>query len=286
MAVYKRTYKPYAGPLTPAWSRFLILTRFSYSRLFQSRFLLMSFASALFYPMGCAAFIYVAHNLTFLTAFNISAGDFMEINGRFFYFFCTVQGAIAYLLTAFVGPSLIAPDLANGALPLYLCRPFSRFEYAAGKMAVLFGLLSAITWIPGLFLFAIQSSLAGRKWAVDNLWMAAAIPVALVSWCIVLSLIALALSAWVKWRVAAGALVLGVYFAGAGLGSAINSVMRTSNGTLIDIVQVAHAAWSNLFRYDSGSDLSPAAAWTVLGIVCALCIWLLARRIRAFEVVK
>ena len=37
MAVYKRTYKSYRGPLTPAWSRFTVLSRYGLSTLFDSR---------------------------------------------------------------------------------------------------------------------------------------------------------------------------------------------------------------------------------------------------------
>ena len=40
---------------------------------------------------------------------------------------------MAYLLTAFVGPSLVSPDVSNNAMPLYFCRPFSRTEYVIGK---------------------------------------------------------------------------------------------------------------------------------------------------------
>ena len=37
MAVYKRSYRGYAGPLTPTWSRFAILPRYAYRDLFQSK---------------------------------------------------------------------------------------------------------------------------------------------------------------------------------------------------------------------------------------------------------
>ena len=74
MAVYKRTYKGYSGPLTPEWSRFLVLRRYSFARLFQSKFLIMFMVACFFYPLGCAAFIYLAHNLSFLKTFNIPAG--------------------------------------------------------------------------------------------------------------------------------------------------------------------------------------------------------------------
>jgi ABC-2 type transport system permease protein len=185
-----------------------------------------------------------------------------------------------------VGPNLIAPDLANGALPLYFSRPLSRTEYVAGKMTALAFLLSLITWIPGLALYATQAGLAGWDWTKTNLWLGAAIIVAMLLWIIMLSLIALALSAWVKWKIAAGALMLAVFFAGTGFGTAINNVLRTHYGSLISLNQVMHTIWGELFRYDWGAQLTLNEAWGVLVLLSVLCLWLLARRIRPFEVVK
>lgn len=286
MAVYKRTYKTYSGPRTVPWSRFLILTRYSYARVFQSRFLVLFLASCLFYPIACLAFIYFSHNKELLALLSLGNAKLPAIDGRFFYTFCRVQGIFAYLLTAVVGPGLISPDLANGALPLYFSRPFSRTEYVAGKMTSLALLLSLITWIPGLVLFVAQGGLAGWDWMTTNLWLGAAILLALSLWIILLSLIALALSAWVKWKIAAGALVLGVFFAGAGFGTAINNVLRTHYGALLSLNQVIYTIWGELFRYDWGAQLTLGEAWLVLGLTSVLCLWLLAKRIRPFEVVK
>jgi ABC-2 type transport system permease protein len=286
MAVYKRTYKGYDGPLTPAWSRFLIVPRSSFARLFQSKFLMVYLVACFFYPLGCAAFIYLSHNLSFLATFNIPAGQALTINARFFQFFCGFQGTMAYLLTAFVGPGLVAPDLANNALPLYFCRPFTRTEYVLGKMSVLMGLLSLVTWVPALLLFLIQSSLAGREWMRSNLWIAWALFGGLLLWDVLLSLLALALSAWVKWRIAAGALILGVYFAGAGFGAAIDSIVRTKYGTLIDLSQIIGGIWAEMFRSETPPDVPVADSWIALAVTCAICLWLLARRVKAFEVIK
>jgi ABC-2 type transport system permease protein len=286
MAVYKRTYKGYSGPLTAAWSRFTILPRYSYARLFQSKFLIIFLVACFFYPLGCAGFIYLSHNLSFLKTFNIQAGKLLDIDGRFFITYCVVQGAMAYLLTALVGPSLVSPDLTNNALPLYFCRPFSRAEYVAGKMSVLMFLLAVITWVPGLVLYIVQASLAGWEWTSANLWIAGSIFVGLLLWTIVLSLIALAMSAWVKWKIAAGALILGIFFAGAGFGAVINAVMRTKYGTLMDLTQVIGTVWAKLFRQEIGTGITVFEASTSLGIVCLICLWLLTRRVRAFEVVK
>jgi len=286
VAVYKRTYAAYEGSFTPTWSRFLILPRYSFARLWQSKFLVMFFMTCFFYPLGCVAYIYLANNLSILSSFGFPAGRLIKVEPSLFLYFCWVQAAFTYLLTAFIGPSLISPDLVNGAMPLYLCRPFSRTEYIAGKMSVLVFLLSLVTWIPGLILFVIQCSLAGWEWTRANIWIAGSIFVGMMIWILVLSLLALALSAWIKWKIAAGGLVLGVFFAGAGFGTALNSVMRTKYGTLLNLTEVMFTIWSKLFRWQADTGISVEAAWICVSVVCAICLWLLVRRVRAFEVVK
>ena len=159
---------------------------------------------------------------------------------------------MAVLLTAFVGPGLIAPDLANNALPLYFCRPFTRAEYVFGKMSLLLAMLSAITWVPGLLLFLIQSSLAGADWTREISWIATSIFAGLLIWDVVLCLIALALSAWIKWRIAAGGAILAVFFAGAGFGTAVNAIVRTEYGALLDLRHVISIMFAQMFR-----DTSP-----------------------------
>jgi ABC-2 type transport system permease protein len=186
MAVYKRTYKGYSGGLTPRWSRFLILPRYSYASLFQSKFLMVFRLTCLIYPLGCIGYIYLSHNLGFLRTFRIQP-SLLTIDASFFLAVCSFQGALAYFMTAFVGPGLVSPDLTNNALPLYFCRPFTRAEYVIGRMAVLVWVLSTITWMPGLILFAVQSSLAGWQWAKDNWWIAGALVLGSMIWIVVLS---------------------------------------------------------------------------------------------------
>jgi len=286
MAIYKRTYKNYTGAATKAGPRLFVLTRFGLIGVFKSKLLMLFMGACLIYPICCIAFVYLSHNPKLLAAFNIPDGALPAVNGRFFYFYSIVQGALAYLLAAFIGPGLISPDVANGAMPLYFSRPLSRTKYVAGKLTVLLLLLSLITWVPGSAVFAVQASIAGWEWTKNNFWLEGAIVAGLVVWIFVLSLIALALSAWVRWKIAAGALLLGVIFAGAGFGMAINSLMRTSSGSLIDLSQVVQTIWSDLFRYDTGTEMSVASAWIVLAVACVVSWWLLARRIRPFEVIK
>jgi ABC-2 type transport system permease protein len=285
MAVYRRTYTSYSGPLTPSWSRSLVLFRYSRRKLFQSKLQTALFVLCFFYPLACLLIIYAAHNLSFLERFG-SDGGLIKIDNKFFLYFIEVQGVLGFVLTAFTGPGLISPDLAHGALALYLCRPFSRAEYILGKASGLAIVLSQITWIPGLFLFAVQSSMAGAGWTWDHLWIAGSMVLSSLIWIMVLSLLAMALSAWVKWRIVAGALLLGVMFFGAGFAQAINAVLGTHSGHFLNIVYLMATVWTSLFGVTMEGTITPSEAWLALLVYCAICLALLVRRVRAYEVVK
>jgi ABC-2 type transport system permease protein len=285
VAVYRRTYTSYSGALTPAWSRCLVLFRYSRRNLFRSKFQTGFFVLCFFYPLLCLIGIYLAHNLSFLERYS-GSNQLLTIDNKFFFVFITVQGVLGFMLTAFTGPGLISPDLANGALPLYFCRPFSRAEYVFGKASVLAILLSEITWVPGLVLFAVQASLAGSSWTWSHLWIVSSLVLSSFLWIAILSLLAMALSAWVKWRIVAGALLLAVLFFGGGFGQAINAVMRTQSGHFIDIVYLIGTVWTSLFRIDNDRGMSSSAAWIALLIYCGICLALLVRKVRAYEVVK
>lgn len=286
MAVYKRSYRGYAGSYTPEWSRFLILSRYASQGLFRSRFLLGFYVVCFFPFLVTAAMIYLNHSTSLLALLKVPGGSLVTVNNHFFRNYLSVQVSLAFILTAFVGPGLISPDLANNGLILYLCRPFTRSEYVMGKITVLARLLSFITWVPGLILFGIESSLSGASWMWNNLYIAGAIFAG--SWILiaVLSLLALALSAWVKWKPVAGALVLGVMFLGAGFGAALNAVMRTELGHLMNLPMLFTIVSDSLFRIESTVNFPPNLAWFGLGAIAAGCLYLLSRRLRAFEVVR
>ena len=285
MAVYRRSYRAYSGALTPEWSRFLVLFRYFRRNLFRSKIQTGFFVLCFFYPIACLVMIYLANSASFLAKLGVPS-QLISIDNEFFFRYISVQGVLAFLMTAIAGPGLISPDLANGALPLYFCRPFSRAEYVLGKSSVLVILLSQITWIPGIILFAIQASFAGAGWTWSNLWMIGSLILSSLILIAILSLVAMAVSAWVKWRIVAGAMLLAVMFFGAGFGEAINAVLRTSAGHFFDLGYLMRTVWTNLFLVDNERAISAGQAWIAILIYCLFCLWLLMRKVRAYEVVR
>src|SRR5512141_1398675 len=164
MAVYKRGYRRYQGPLTGRWTRFMVLPRHAWRRLYQQRLVLLLTMVALVWPILCAGFVYISNYSDLLKGLDREFRQFIQVDGRFFSIFMYVQAGFAVFLAALAGPGLIAPDLANNALPLYFSRPLTRWSYALARLTVLVGMLSVVTWIPGLLLFGLQVALAGRWW--------------------------------------------------------------------------------------------------------------------------
>ena len=300
MAVYKKTYRPYDGALTSPLRRFLVIPRYAFEDMQKSRFLTIFFLASFIYPLICALIVYVQHNASALNLLGVqNANRLISINVTFFMSLLGWQSMLALFLAAFIGPGQVSPDLANNALSLYLARPFSRVEYVLGKMAILLVLMSAMTWVPGLLLFGLQGYMEGWKWMQDNVRIAGGLFFGAWVWILLLALLALALSAWVKWKPAAGALMFGVFFVAGGFGATVNAVQRTKWGHLFNISELIGSIWVQLFegrthitngavffRVIEGEELPLWCCWTSLAVLCLICLYMLARKIRGAEVIR
>jgi len=291
MAVYKRTYKAYHGPLTPAWSRFTVLSRYGLSTLFNSRpFTAYTVLCFLPFLVGLA-YIYIVHSAAAQAVLGIGKTIPGTVNNVWFVSFLAIEAWMGFLLAAWGGPGMITKDFANHSVQLYLSRPISRTEYLFGKVSVLATLLSCTTWIPALLLFFVKAQLQGHGWIWENFWMAGSILLGCLIWIAMISLVSMAVAVWVKWRIAATALMLGIFFLLPALGAILDAILRTHWGALMNFPYMITLVWAHLFRLDaihrhsSGFDVVPLwSAWASLLSVCTLCVWLLNRKLRAREV--
>lgn len=309
MAVYEHLYGSYEGESHSSLSRFLVIPRYALRETFKSKLFTTIFILCFIYPLIATILVYLHHNVNALALLQINVRELLPIDASFFRTFLEVQGAFAFILTVLVAPPLISRDLSNNALPLYLCRPLSRTEYVLGKMAVVAFLLSLVTWVPGLLLFFFQASLAGVSWMWANLWMMWSIFFGSLVWILLLSLLALAVSSLVKWRVVASGALLGLFFVPSAFGEIINQLFLTRAGHLISMWATMNNIWYGLFGlfvretgrirgkvsnpiYDEQffdiKLLEPPlwASWILIAAVCAICVWVLARKVRAYEVIK
>ncbi len=304
MAVYEHTYKQYAGKLTPEWSRFLVIRRHAFQDVFKSK-LFTAFFIICFVPVLIEAIlIYLHHNVNALAILQVDVRELLPIDASFFQTFVNLQASFAFFVTLLVGPPLVARDLRNNALPLYLCRPFSRTEYVLGKMSVLFILLSAMTWVPQVLLYFFQAYLEGAGWLTSHLSILSGIVVGSIVWILLLALISQAISALVKWRVVASAALLGIFFIPSVFGEVVNQLFMTRWGSIISIGALMRNVIAGLFGtfvrtsatftdfdgrvgHEFVVNEPPLwACWAALFVICAVCLALLSQKVKAYEIVK
>jgi ABC-2 type transport system permease protein len=290
MAVYDRAYRGYSGPRTSEGARFAVIPRYALADVFRSRLLTALFVVSFVAPLITSIRIYLAHNLDAIATLDIGQGALAQLlaidPAVFLHWVVVPQSILAFLLALAVGPALISPDLRNNGMALYLARPLSRRDYVGGKLVVLLALLSAITWVPALLLLAFQGYLAGFGWVRDNLRLWPALVTGFGAWMLLLSLVALAISAAVKWKPLARLLFLALPFVLEAFGGVLNVTFRTYWGDVLRTTQLLDVMWTHLLGLEPGTapELSPGAVWLAFAAVAGLCLAVLARRIRAYEV--
>lgn len=297
MPVYDHRYRGWSGERRSGRFRIWTVARFALGDLWKSRLALLLFIVALLPPLFFAGMIYLASNVEMLTAvgFNVVGpgvdASWMAIDKEPFFWFLVWQSSFAFFLSAFIGPTLVAPDLAHNALPLFLSRPLSRSDYILGKLLVLLLPLSAVTWIPGLLLLGLQTSLAGTGWLGEHWRLVPAVVFGSWIWILLLAVLAIAISAWVKWRPVATGILFGIFILGEAFGKAIEEIAGFRWGKLLAIDDVVQTIWASLFggidflgREYPENPLPVASCWLMLGCILAAAVWMLHRKVRACEV--
>jgi ABC-type transport system involved in multi-copper enzyme maturation permease subunit len=281
LSVYKHEYRAYTGPLTPLWSRVRVVARYAFAEAWSSRvtavLFVLSMAPVIVFLVG----IYLANNP--LAKMLIMKGNqALAINAGFFLNLLEIQCWLALVITAWIAPRLVSFDLADNALPILLSHPISRFGYVLGKFITLFASLSLVTWIP------CYSS--PEPWVAANLRIAGGMLAGSLLWIGLLSILGLALSSWVKWRVAATGIIFAVVFIPSGIGGIVMVILRTKWGLLLNIPAMMTQLWQQLLgapvtmRVDM--QLPVASIAVALLLVCGGCMLMLNSRIRAREVVR
>jgi len=290
MAVYKRNYTAYTGALTPVGTRVLVLARYAFEEAWSSKITVGLFIFCLLPCIVSLLVIYLADNPVARALVGARGPQVLAIDARFFLKIEQTQSWLALVMASWVAPRLITFDLADHALPILLSHPISRVGYVFGKFIALFGSLSLITWIPCLLLFAYQGYSSSQPWAMSNLQIAIGMLAGSVIWIAFLSVLGLALSSWVKWRVVATGVIFAAVFVPAGVGAIVSAVLRTRWGLLLNVPIMMSNLWQRLLgapasMNDRFSVPTPAIA-VMLSLAGIICLGMLNKRIRAREVVR
>lgn len=281
MPIYEQTYRRYEAREPLRRVRFWPITREAL-RLVLARRVLVLLYVACWLP-----FLFQVGRVYLVTRFP-EVGRVLPVDGRLFGQFLAWQILPALLLTVFAGAGLVANDLRTGAILVYLSRPLTRRDYVAGKLLVLLILNLGLTLVPALLLYLISLGLAPDLFLEWELaWIAPAIVLHSLLISLVLSLVALAVSALSR-----SARVAGLGFFGLIIGlelvhNILRQVFDRPEAALLSIHTDLDMLGDALFGLTDRRDVMdwpwPAL---VLAAVALGSLAILRARVRAVEIVR
>ncbi len=220
-------------------------------------------------------------------AANFQQASFLAPKGETFREFLETQSIFVFFITIYVGSGLIAADRRANALQLYLAKPLSRWEYVAGKAAVLFVFLVFVTFAPAVLLLLVQIGFAGSlSFVRQNLYLVPAITLYSLAQVLLASSTMLALSSLSKSSRFVGVMYSGLIFFTAALFNAVRGVTGQTWLAFLSPSDVLEQLGDAIFRQPPRFDMPVWLAVTVVLVLIGGSAWVLERRVRAVEVVS
>ena len=288
MPIHTQDYRHWEGTLNPhPYTRWWIIAKAELRLLAQRKIVRLIVAiPPVIYILAHAILIYIFNQVPGIAfPFDIDNEFFQE-----FLFRNPGTGPpssfLIALIAIFGGSGLIATDLQNNALSLYLSKPISWIDYLIGKFAVIGILLGCLTLVPGLLLFLEHVLLTDTPFLKENYW----IPLSIIVYSVLItlsssSLMLLFSSLTSNPRYA----IIGfcaVWFGSPVIYEVLKAITRTSKMAVFSIW--AHYDILGTVLFAGSHDYAVHWVWALLVqmALIALCLLMLHRRIRAVEIVK
>lgn len=292
MPVYESTYRAWDGKRTIMLERLMAFPRYCYLQQKNARTISLFFFS--WAPLVLfLAYVYISVNPKLLLSLDIPNTTILpDIDARFFRNFLYAQQPFVLIFTMILGPPLISSDLGNQALPMILSKPISRWEYILGKSLTLVIILSLLTWIQSLILFAIQMAVAApdSPWMIDfwskNVWILPSM--ILYSFMLIATfiLLVLSLSAMAGNFRIAGATFLMTLLGSVGAASLLNKIFGMPLFLLLSPVICMQLIIDQLLIGKTWSGLPAWSFFLAPVILWMICLFYLSRKIRGFHYCK
>jgi hypothetical protein len=252
MPIHDQGYQRYLGTRAAIGRAWQVMTRAGVLSIISKRAFIGLMLMAYIGFIVRAVQIYVSATFT--------QAAFLAPKGETFREFLEQQSIFVFFVTIWVGAGLIANDRRANALQLYLSKPMTSAEYIAGKLAILFIFLIAVTFVPAMLLLLTQAVLLAATTM-------------------------LALSSMSKSARFVAVMYAGLFFFTTALFNALRGITGRSTFAWLSPSASLEQLGDVIFRLQPRYQVSPAIAAITVIILIAGSIVILARRVRGVEIV-
>lgn len=298
MPVYPQTYRHYDGVYRPrslAWS---VIACTGIRRMWKSKgtFAILSLAAIILAVF--AGRLYLAANMALVEWIGMrqdTIQQILRIEERFFLDYLTAQIFACFLLTVFIGGDLISVDRRTKAIALYLSKPINIFDYLCGKSGILLAYLLGVLWVGGWLLILLNAVFTeDLSYVYGNVSLAMRVAAFSLMIALPMTMLILCLSSIARSKMASIALFCMVYWLpGLLIDLFLNLTWRFRQPTestqwesLFSLPMIWEQLGAALFRQEPVYNLHLGWHLVALAIYLTICGVIMARQIRAVEVVR
>ena len=288
MPIHTQDYRHWEGTLNPRnYTRWWIIAKADLKLLAQRKIVRLIVAiPPVIYIIVHAILIYISNQVP-------GGLPWLEVDAGFFHQFLfrnlsdgPPSSFLIALIAIFAGSGLIATDLKNNVLSLYLSKPISWIDYLIGKFAVIGILIGCLTLVPGLLLFLEHALLTDTAFLKENYW----VPLSIIIYSVVITvsagLLMLLFSSLTSNPRYATIGFCAVWFGSPVVYQILKTITRTSRTAIVSIWANYDILGSALFNASHSHVVHWVWSLLVLLALIVLCLFVLHRRIRAVEIVK
>src|SRR4051812_47479889 len=153
MPIHDQGYRRYGGDRAPHGHAWAVIAKTGVRTMISKR----QFIGLLIF----AWLPFLVRSVQIYAAANLPQAAFLAPTPEMFRQFLEQQEIFLFFVTVYAGAGLIANDRRANALQIYLSKPMTRFEYIAGKLAVLMTFLLLVSWLPAVVLLLVQVMFSG-----------------------------------------------------------------------------------------------------------------------------
>jgi ABC-2 type transport system permease protein len=278
MPIHDQSYRRYRGGKATPGQAWTVIARAGIMTMIRKRAFLGLLLFAWMPVLVRAVQIYVTANYPQVAMFAPTAETFRQ--------FLEQQDFFVFVMTIYVGAGLIANDRRANALQIYLSKPLMRSEYIAGKLAVLFGFLLLITFVPAMLLLLLKVAFDGNfTFLKENLFLIPAITIGSLIQVSVAAFLMLALSSLSKSARYVGILYVGITFFTSAIYAVLYAITGSSRIAWISINNNVLQVVDVVFRLKPRYAVPWQVSLLVIIAVVVVSISILERRVRGVEVV-
>jgi ABC-2 type transport system permease protein len=278
MPIHDQGYRRFGGTREPRGRGWLVIASAGIKSVLAKR--------PVIFLLIAAWFPFAVEAVRFYLSTTVGQFRILTTTAQTFREFLEYQEIFIFFVTIYVGTGLIANDRRANALQIYLSKPLTRFEYVAGKAAVLATFLLAITWLPAILLLVVQVMFAGNLTFIrTNAFLFPAITVYAFVQVALATATMLALSSLSKSARFVGIMYAGVVFFSDSVFATLKYLMNAGFASLVSPTQSLAQLGDVIFRLPPRNETPTILSMLVVFGIIALCALVLERRIRGVEVV-